>query len=303
MRGDRVLNALEHIGSAYRGYCTVLDNASPDDAAGRVAQRFPEVGTIKFAANLGFAPAINIGIARSRAGVVVATNDDVLCSETALRRLVEPFADPGVGMVGGVLVNAGTGRIDTAGLTCDPSLAARDLLRGDDPQTVNADRILELAVGPSAGLAAYRRSALEEVGGFDNGFFAYYEDLDLALRMRRAGWKFGIAPDARAMHLGSASSGWRSRRKVELVGRSRGRILAKYGVLNQWRAVPWLGLELLACIGLTAELRNTQAFRSRWRGYWECRSAEPYPEAWLLSNASLRGSVRDRWARRYGRDK
>ena len=85
-------------------------------------------------------------------------------------------------------------------------------------------------VGPCGGAAAYRLPAFRELGGFDETLFAYWEDVDLALRFREAGWRCVLAAGARALHkhgqtLGAASP---AARRLEAFG--RGYVLAKYRV-------------------------------------------------------------------------
>ena len=85
-------------------------------------------------------------------------------------------------------------------------------------------------MGPCGGAAAYRTAAFREVGGFDETFFAYWEDVDLALRLRLAGHRCVRAPAARALHkhgqtLGAASP---AQRRLEAFG--RGYVLARYRV-------------------------------------------------------------------------
>ena len=90
---------------------------------------------------------------------------------------------------------------------------------------------------PSGGAAAYRRSAWEAAGGFDEALFAYGEDVDLGLRLRAAGWEAAEAPEARGVHLGGATAGVDSPRQRELAGFARGFLLRRYGILRS-RAAP-----------------------------------------------------------------
>jgi N-acetylglucosaminyl-diphospho-decaprenol L-rhamnosyltransferase len=289
-----ISRTLDELGPTWRARSLVVDNGSTDGTAELLRDRYPDVATLRLTSNVGFGPALNAGVQESAAGVVVVMNDDVLCPPSTLDRLVAAFADPAVGMVGGVLIGAGSGRVDTAGLACDPSLGSHDLLRGTPAARLDRPGGVSAPVGPSGGLAAFRRIAFDEVGGFDPGFFAYYEDVDLALRLRRAGWESRLVLDARALHVGSATAGWRSARKAGLVGLSRGRMLAKYQVLRRPRALPWLALEALGCVALGLELRSTIPFRARWRGYRDCAAHEPYPAPGAILRRSL---IRAGWAR------
>ena len=179
--------------------------------------------------NLGFGRAVNRGAESARdADVLVLVNNDAVCAPDFVARMVAPFADPTVGMVAGVLLQSGApGVIDSAGIELDTTLGSWDYLWN---QSVTALAAAGSPVGPCGGAAAYRLSAFLELGGFDESLFAYWEDVDLALRLREAGWRCVLAPDARALHehgqtLGAASP---AARRLEAFG--RGYVLAKYRV-------------------------------------------------------------------------
>lgn len=297
----RIAQALAALGAGWRERCTVIDNDSRDATADLLRDRFPEVTVLRLPRNFGFGAAINAAVARSDAEIVVVMNDDVVCEPTAIDALIAPFADAAVGMAVGVLLDAeNPRRIDSAGVTCDPAVGALDFMRGADIGEL--DRVAADAggpLGPTGGLAAYRRVAFDAVGGFDEGFFAYYEDVDLALRLRAAGWASRFVPAARGLHLGSATLGWRSPEKEKIVCFSRGRMIAKYGVLRRPRAYPFLALDVLACVAQTIEHRSLLPWRERVRGYRACEPRSAYP-ADLVSDRSLVAVTRGRFARRFG---
>jgi GT2 family glycosyltransferase len=207
----------------------VVDNASTDGTRQMLATRFPRATVVANEENLGFGRAVNRGVEESGdADVVILVNNDVVCAPDFVAGLLEPFADGSVGMVAGVLLQAAApGLIDSAGIELDTTLGSWDYLWNRP--------VADLAaagdpVGPCGGAAAYRRSAFAELTGFDDTFFAYWEDVDLALRLRAAGWRCVLAPDARALHehgqtLGAASP---AARQLEAFG--RGYVLAKYRV-------------------------------------------------------------------------
>jgi len=214
----------------------VVDNASSDGTVEMVARRFPEVDVVVNERNLGFGRAINRGLDRiGDADVVILVNNDTVCAHDFVERMLEPFADPAVGMVAGVLLQGSAPElVDSAGIELDRTLRSWDILwNGPADELAGAPA----PVGPCGGAAAYRLEALrgEGGGGFDEAFFAYWEDVDLALRLRLAGWRCVRADGARALHAHGATLGSSSpaQRRLEAFGRSY--------VLHKYR-VPSLGL-------------------------------------------------------------
>jgi N-acetylglucosaminyl-diphospho-decaprenol L-rhamnosyltransferase len=299
--GEPLALALETLGPEWREATVVVDNGAPPEAIAGVCGRFPEVRVLSLGTNRGFAGAVNRGIAHGageRKEIAVVLNDDVEVPARALENLVQALADdPLAGSAAGVLLESGSPRIDTAGVRCDPGLASRDVGKG---LTVEQLGTCAPPVGPSGGLGAYRLSALAQVGHFDERFFAYYEDLDLALRLQAAGWTCRFATDAVGRHAGSATLGWRSRRKAVIVGRSRGRIARKFGAHRQPRAWPYLLLELAAGAALAIEFRSGAPLWARVAGFLGSSAEHSYP-ATLVERGDVGGTVVRRLSRRYGR--
>ena len=207
----------------------VVDNASTDGTLEMLASRFPKVAVVQNTENLGFGRAVNRGAAEAGdADVIVLVNNDAVCAPDFVAELLAPFADDSVGMTAGVLLQGGAPElIDSAGIELDTTLGSWDYLWN---QPVSALAEAHDPVGPCGGAAAYRLPAFRELGGFDETLFAYWEDVDLALRFREAGWRCVLAPGARAVHkhgqtLGAASP---AARRLEAFG--RGYVLAKYRV-------------------------------------------------------------------------
>ena len=121
--------------------------------------------------------------------------------------------------------------------------------------------------GPEGTTGAYRRAAWEQVGGLDETIVAYMEILDLALRLRTAGWVTASAPDACGVHLGSSTYGRRSARQRRLAGFSRGYLLRRYGVLRSRAGARALLTETAVVAADIALCRDTQALRGRVQGW------------------------------------
>jgi len=162
--------------------------------------------------------------------------------------LVGPFRDDErLGSVAALLLKPGEERIESFGLAVDPTLAGYPRLRGLPAGQVRAKH--PVLVGPSGAAGAYRREAWEAVGGLDEGVFSYGEDVDLALRLRAAGWSAGAASHAVAIHVGSASAVTRSAWQRYQGGFSRGYFLRRYGVLRRQTALRALATETIAVMG------------------------------------------------------
>jgi GT2 family glycosyltransferase len=205
----------------------VVDNASTDGTAKAVARDFPEVTVLRNDENLGFGRAINRAALDLDGDALVLVNNDVELEPEFLERILEPLREQDVGMVAGVLLLArDPGRIDSAGIELDVTLRSYDLL-WNEPVERLSDGVAP--VGPCGGAAAYRLDAFKEAGGFDDAFFAYWEDVDLALRLRLAGWRCVLAPGARAHHHHGATLGAASpaQRRLESFGRVRARALPR----------------------------------------------------------------------------
>jgi GT2 family glycosyltransferase len=217
---------------------------------------------------------VNAGALAGEGDAIVLLNNDVLVAPGFVDAIVAPLTIPRVGMVAGLTTIPETDLVDGFGIELDQTLAAYNRLRG---------RPLEespgVLAGPSGGAAAYRRTAWDEVGGLDETLFAYGEDVDLALRLRAAGWRAAAAPDARGIHLGGASVGVASPFQRNLAGFARGYLLRRYGILRGRAAVRALLFEALVVGWGLLRFRTAVPLRSRIRGWragaGERRSAPP----------------------------
>ena len=217
------------------GELIVVDNGG---LAGLVRERFPDAVVIGSGANIGFAGAVDLGIARARGRWIALVNDDARIEADALSAAVAAGdGDPGVGAVAGQVRFASTpGVINSAGIAIDSLGVATERLAGR-PVAAAAHGIE--VFGPTACFALYRREMLDAIGPLEARFFAYLEDVDLAWRARAAGWRSIYEPAAVAYHHASASSGEGSRLKYYLSGRNRVWLLARNATDAQLaRALP-----------------------------------------------------------------
>ncbi|RME32056.1 MAG: glycosyltransferase family 2 protein, partial [Thermoflexia bacterium] len=176
--------------------------------------------------NLGFAAAVNQGIRASSEPYIGVLNDDAFPEPGWLEALVEVMErDPQIGSCASLMVFAHQPDIvQSAGIAIDRAAIAWDRLRG---RPVNEAQEGCEVFGASAGAALYRRAMLETVGLFDERFFAYLEDVDLAWRAQIAGWRCQYVPRAVVRHQTSASLGEDSPFKKQLKARNKVWMVAK----------------------------------------------------------------------------
>jgi GT2 family glycosyltransferase len=193
---------------------TVVDNASPDDSAQVVATRFPSVQLLANRDNVGFARAVNQALPGTRGRYVLLFNPDAVAPPDALRRLVE-IADrhPEVGLVSPLLRDPATGGVEAPlrpFLSWRSSFArytpAKVLLRlGPRPRwTPEVDRPTTTGWLIGACLLI-RREALAVLGGLDEAYFLWFEDIDYAARAIQAGWPVLCTSAVTVDHYGGKS--------------------------------------------------------------------------------------------------
>jgi GT2 family glycosyltransferase len=185
----------------------VVDNDSADGSADGLEQRFPGVRVLRPRRNLGFAAANNLAAAAAGDSEWLALlNPDAFPEPDWLERIAAAaHAHPGHAFFASRLVSAGDpGRLDGTGdLYSRTGLAWR---RDHGRPVAHAPTAPPEVFAACAAAAVYRRDAFREVGGFDESFFCFFEDVDLAFRLRLAGHRCLYVPEAVVHHVGSATT-------------------------------------------------------------------------------------------------
>lgn len=258
----------------------VVDNGSVDGTAGAIAKEFPDVELIALDSNHGFGRAVNRGVARGRGDYIVLVNNDCDCGPDFLERITAPFRHPSrPSSVAGVLVDP-DGRVGSAGIRVDPTLAGIGYLY--------QCQVTEVAghpppLGPCGGAAAYRRDVWQEMGGFDEEIFAYSEDVELAMRLHANGHLCALAAEARVQHAGSQTLGRGGLRQLRMAGWARGYVLGRY------RVGPLaLILEVLLSLLDSARRRTLLPVTVRWLGWRRGRGLPRRQHLAGAGDASLR---------------
>jgi GT2 family glycosyltransferase len=267
----------------------VVDNASADGSREWLASQ-PDLRVLRNDANIGFAAAVNQGIRAGTAPLVALLNDDTRAEPDWLGALLEGMSAEGggaiaegrtrkasdracagrdashrpyrIGMCASLMLFADRpDMVQSAGIAMDRAAFAWDRLGGRPMR----EALQPCDVfGPSGGAGLYRREMLDEIGLFDERFFAYLEDVDLAWRAQRAGWRCRYVPAARVLHATSATSGEGSQFKNRLLARNKVWLAAKNARL---RDLPIIAL-YDAAASLYAGMRRGDwvQLRARWEG-------------------------------------
>ncbi len=185
----------------------LVDSGSTDGSLEFVATNFPEVKTIALGENRGFSGAVNAGIRASGSELVALLNSDTEQDPRWLAALVgaaDEYLE--AGSFASKLVTFDDRRVlDGAGDALRASGLPYRLGHGERDRGQYGERAF--VFGACAAAALYRRVILEEIGLFDEDFFAYCEDGDLSFRAQLAGYRCLYVPDAIVYHVGSASTG------------------------------------------------------------------------------------------------
>ncbi len=246
----------------------VVDNASTDDSVEMVRRCFPQVQLIQNDANLGLCTANNQGILTSKAEFVAILNNDTELEPDCLGRMVQAIkTNPQIGMCASkMLLIDQRNMIESAGIIVDKAGIASGLNSGslDTPAVSTPTPVF----GACGGAALYRRTMLLEIGLFDEDFFVYLEDADVAWRGQWAGWHCVYAPDAVTYHAHSATIKEGSPFKTRLLGRNKIWMIGKNYPLPQlfWYGPLILVYELLSIGYAMRTGRGSIALRGRMEG-------------------------------------
>jgi GT2 family glycosyltransferase len=208
----------------------VLDNASEDGSADAVRERFPGVRLIAQEFRAGFGANHNTVIRTTSGRYVYVLNEDTTSDDWGFGRMVAHLdAHPRVAALGPRLAYPDGRHQDSAWRFPTPAVAALGLLTlgkvGIKQSHGSAPRPVDWVMGAALLL---RREALAEVGSFDEGFFLYSEEVDLQLRLRRAGWQVHYFPQVTIVHHESQFSAEIPERRINEMWRSRHRYWRKH---------------------------------------------------------------------------
>ena len=216
---------VNHDGEGHLGRCLesldgskaevlLVDNASRDNSLSLVRERFPEVRIFPQEKNLGFAAANNLAAGQASGEMLLLLNSDAWLEAGALDLLAEKLnARTDVGLVAPRLRYPNGQRqfswSPARGVVGEVLQKARNPFEAQAWAHGSLARLLARVVGPTwytAACVLVRAEAFRAVGGFDEDFFMYFEDVDLCLRLEAAGWSLAQERGAIVYHAGGAAS-------------------------------------------------------------------------------------------------
>jgi len=274
---------------SYEPYEIILvDNGSSDDSAEYVRSHFPNTILVETGSNRGFAGGINAGIQQAKGEFILTLNNDTVPDATFLENFIIPMmADSRVGMCAAKMVFA-DGRINSTGICISRSGAAWD--RGIFEDDTGLYEQETEVFGPCAGAALYRRSMLDQIGLFDEDFFLYMEDVDLAFRAQWAGWLCRYIPSARVMHIFAGTTGINSEISVYYGNRNQlWYVIKNYPLHTFLVSLPWI-------IGRTCSVIPFYFFQGRGRSILRAKfdSIKGIGKMWKKRNLRTDKTSRER---------
>jgi N-acetylglucosaminyl-diphospho-decaprenol L-rhamnosyltransferase len=256
----------------------VVDNASGDGTVEVVAGEFPEVDLVASFRNLGFAAATNLGARRGSSPYLLALNPDTAVTEGALDNVLAVLEDhPEVAVVGPRLLRPDLSLDHAARRSFPTPLSALGHFTGIGRRAKSgrlaAYRAPEVESGPvdavNGAFMLMRRSAFEDAGGFDEGYWMYMEDLDLSYRLRQHGSLSWYEPSATVMHVkGGTVGGPRPLRLNWHFHRGMGRFYRQHYAPQRstaMNALVYLGIAVKLAASAAQSLRRRSLARRRHR--------------------------------------
>lgn len=246
----------------------VVDNGSGDGSVELLRER--SVPHLPLPRNIGFAAAVNLGASRVGANTVLALNADTVLEPGCLATLQAALAaDPRLGGVQprllqleGEVADVAGARLYSAGQALTRDGRAVETGAGDEqrPEWLRRREVF----GVCGAACLLRRQLFDSLGGYDESYFAFYEDVDLNVRARIAGWSFGYVPEAVVWHLGNAS--WLA--GFSQPGAENARLVARNRLATQVKFMPARALPRIAAVeaGSLARAARQRRFGATLRG-------------------------------------
>lgn len=242
----------------------VVDNGSTDESVPWMeSEGIPHTALPK---NLGFAPAVNLGFALTEAPLVLALNSDTVLEPDAIARMASEIdLDPRIGGVqprllslirgesrspddpGAIIYSLGQA-LTADGRAREDGIGLTQRERGFTPREI---------FGVCGAASLFRRELIDQLGGYDESYFAFYEDVDLNVRARMLGWSFRLVTEAVIWHVGNAA--WNS--NFDRPDAENARLVARNRICTQVKFMPLRSLPRILAVEAAAIVRALFARR------------------------------------------
>lgn len=268
--------------------CIVFDNGSGDDTVDWLVRTEPAIRILRSPRNLGFARACNLGVSAARSRWVCLLNNDVVVSPSLLEELLTAQARTGAACVGARVLNADGTAVEFDGGTMNFYGHGAPYRHGVAASQVTDEREPRPTLFACGAAMLVEREIFLQAGGFDESYFAYFEDVDLGWRLWALGFECVLAPAARVRHRGQAS-------EAALGAGGRLRLLERNALLTVYKNYePDRGARIFACaLALLSERARLDEARSG-----ACREGLLSALAVLPRAARARASLAARRVRR-----
>ena len=194
----------------------IIDNGSSDNSiviTQKIFKNFKEKNLkskiINLKSNTGFANAVNIGINQSQYNFVIPCNNDLILDPNWFKTIsqsIQKNQNPKIVTFFGTILTKDGAKYESTGLEFFIQGKAKNILNGQSFNKNLLSKTNKLVWGTSAALVVYKKNIIQQIGLFDDDFFAYEEDVDLALRFHNLGFKTLYIPTAICYHLGGGTS-------------------------------------------------------------------------------------------------
>lgn len=194
----------------------IIDNHSTDNSLEIIKDFFNQYRSTKLTSkiissskNLGFAKAVNLGISQAKYEFVVPCNNDLTLEKNwfgIISQIIKNNQNPSITTFFGTVLNKTGDKYESQGLKFYISGKCQNISNNKPFHKSTLPKANKLVWGTSAALVVYQKNIIQKIGMFDQDFFAYEEDVDLALRLTKFGYKTLYIPKAISYHLGGGTS-------------------------------------------------------------------------------------------------
>ncbi len=283
---DHLLTCVQSLRADGVGRIVVVDNDSRDGSGETLTAGDPDAQWLPTGANLGYGAAANRGVAVTTEPHVLVLNPDVVVEPGTVKALSAALdRDGDLAAVGPKVEEPEGTHYPSARRFPDLVTAAGHAFLGYIAPSNRFSRAYKMADWDpdqphevdwiSGSCFLIRRKAYEEVGGFDEDYFMYAEDVDLCWRLGRAGWRVGYEPAGRVVHAGAASTNQAPYRMILEHHRSLWRFACKSTDGPRRATLPLVAAGLVARTGTAWGQRALESTRARWRAGARSRSQTP----------------------------